>query len=182
MPITLDPAKQFVQIRLLYVEEETKYGNMNYVFINNKEDMDKWKSKGYKYEDEVKELMKPKTDKTPLPGVPIKEQANFDSTKVIYSINTKWKRMSWKDQNVIFSKCLRTSQNADGTPHTELDTITYRDMKLKQCLKEWDIRNAHGDIVPVNNEAIDSLSPDIANEFINAFERYTEASSEDLGE
>lgn len=90
--------------------------------------------------------------------------------------------MSWKDQNVIFSKCLRTTTGVDGVQRTELDTITYRDMKIKQCLKEWDLKDERGQLVPVSHDAIDNLTPEVVSELISAFERYTEASSNDLGE
>lgn len=176
MPITLDPAKQFVEIRLFYLEQiPSRGGDVNYIFINSKEEMEEWISKGYKHENEIK-TVNPKG-----PGMPVQDQS-FDPSKVIYTMRTKWKRMSWKDQNIIFSKCLKTVPGNDGVPRTELDTITYRDMKIKQCLKEWDIKNARGEVEPVSPQAIDSLIPEIVSELINAFERYTEANADDLGE
>lgn len=183
MPITLDPQKQFVTISLMYVEVNSKDSPTQFIFINSKDDLDEWKSKGYRYENEVKEFgQAQKSPKEPIPGMPVEDGEEFDPTKIIYSIRTKWKRMTWKDQNTIFSKCLKTVPGPDGAVRTDLDHITYRDMKLKLCLKEWDLQDEHARQVPVSNETIDMLTPDVAAELINAFERYTEASPTDLGE
>jgi hypothetical protein len=145
--------------------------------------MEEWKEKGYHIANDIDKL---KSEKKPehgssLPGMPVTE-GGIDPSKVIYTIKTKWRRMLWKDQNAIFSKCLKTQQRPDGTSRVELDTITYRDLKLKTCLKEWDFKDEKNRDVPVSIESIDSLMPEIATELINAFERYTEPSSEDLGE
>jgi len=173
MPITLDPSKQFVSITLYYVEEQSKHGVPVIKFITSKEQMDEWKEKGYRVESDA-DL---KSEKKQIPGMPVE-----DNGRIIYSIRTKWKRMSWKDQNVIFSRCLKTIPMPEGGARTELDTITYRDMKLKLCLKEWNLKDSSGRDAPVTNDAIDSLEPDIATELINTFERYTEANTGDLGE
>lgn len=179
MPITLDPAKQFVEIKLFYVEMPSKHGDFIYKFINNKEEMEEWREKGYKHEQEVKNSTPIKNDGK-IAGMPI--EPTHDPNKIIYSITTKWKRILWKDQNTILSKCIRPVQGQDGVSRTDFDTIAYRDMKLKQCLKEWDLKDERGNPVKVSMEAIDSLTPDVANELISAFEKYTEASSSDLGE
>ena len=175
MPIVLDPSRNFVEVKLFYVEETSSHCAPVYHFIDKKEDLENWKAKGYKHETEV--IGPANAKKTDVPGMPVQ-----NTTKLIYSISTKWKRMLWKDQNTIFSKCLRTRHNPEGVAQTELDSITYRDMKLKTCLKDWDLKDSAGNIVPVNNETIDMLTPEIANELINAFERYTEATADDLGE
>lgn len=178
MPIVLDPSKQFVEISLFYVEENHINKDTVYHFISSREDMEEWKAKGYRHENEIRDL---KSKDNPLPGVPIKDQS-FDSKKVIYSIRTKWKRLSWKDQNVIYSKCFKLVTAPDGTTKPEWDGLSFRDLKIKQCLREWDIKDGNNNPVPVSPETIDTLPPFVVSELINAFERYTEANAEDLGE
>lgn len=172
MPITLDPSKQFVEIKLFYIETMTARGPV-YKFIQNAKEMEGYKTAGYRHEFEIKEIIRSQKPESKI---------EYDSSKVIYSITTKWRRMLWKDHNIIFSKCIKVIQNPDGTTSSQLDSILYRDMKIKQCLKEWDLKDDRGQVVKVTNDNIDSLTPDIAMEMLNAFERYTEATADELGE
>lgn len=178
MPIVLDPSKNFVQIRIFYTEEKSSQGETVYKFITTQEEMKSLRESGFAHESEVKDLQQ--TKKEAIPGMPV--GATFDPAKIIYSINTKWKRMLWRDHNVIYSKCYKIIPNPDGTTRAEFDSFVYRDLKIKQCLKEWDLKDERGLAAPVTPEAIDSLLPDVAIEMLNAFERYTEATNEELGE
>jgi len=89
--------------------------------------------------------------------------------------------MTWKEQNQIYSRCLRNTAAADGTTRTELDGISYRDMKLKTCLKKWDFKDDKGEEIPVSESVIDRMVPEVAQKLLETFESVTEASEEDLG-
>lgn len=170
MPIVLDPSKSFVNITLFYIEQKKEHGNSVFHFVASRKEFDEWKTRGYRTEEELR------TAATEQSKVPV------DPTKIIEKIITTWKRLTWKDQNTIYSRCLKTVPGIDGKPTVELDTILYRDLKLKTCLKKWDIRDESGQILAVAPETIDLLVPEVAQEMLNAFERVTEASSFDLGE
>ena len=88
--------------------------------------------------------------------------------------------MTWKEQNQIYSRCLRQIPEAEGKTRTELDMIMYRDMKLKTCLKKWDLKGDNQQDIPITENIIDQLVPEVAQELLNNFEKVTEASEDDL--
>jgi len=184
MSIVLDPSKSFISIETYYIEEHKPHGNSIFHFLDKSQDFETWKNKGFKTQSEINQLAMPKTERQgPSTGVPISKQSVvFDSKKIIQKLVTTWKRMTWKDQNMIFSRCLRTVPGPDGQATTELDTIMYRDLKIKTCLKDWDLQDDNGVKVPINSDVIDSLAPEVAVALLNNFEMVTEASAEDLGE
>ena len=183
MPIVLDPSKNFVAIQFMYIEEENeKHGNSTYHFIGSRADFDTWKKKGYSTVDEItqQQLDTKDTDKqkTDQPGMPLKPP--IDPKKIIKILRTWWSRMTWKEQNQIYSRCIRQVPSEGGGARTELDMISYRDFKLKTCLKKWDYKDESGQDVPVSENIIDNLVPEVAQELLNNFELVTEANEEDL--
>lgn len=186
MSIVLDPSKNFVSIQLRYIEEQdTKHGNARYYFINSRAEFDNWKSKGYLTEEEMDNaaaVPAPAPQKE-QPGMPVQSpKPPQDPTKVIQILRTWWSRMTWKEQNQIYSRCLRQVPGAEGKTRTELDMIVYRDMKLKTCLKKWDLKDDTKQDIPITESIIDQLVPEVAQELLNNFEMVTEASEEQMGE
>jgi hypothetical protein len=168
----------------MYIEEiEEKYSTSKFHFLNNRAEFDSWKKRGYLTSDEFEEAKlaaRSAPQKTP-PGAPVESKPSPpDPKKVIQILRTWWSRMSWKEQNQIFSRCLRQSTSSEGTTKSEIDMILYRDMKLKTCLKKWDLQDDSGNEVPVSDAIIDSLVPEVAQELLSNFEAVTEASEEDL--
>jgi len=177
MSIVLDPSKSFVTIQLMYIEDkDEKHGNSRYYFVNSRADFDKWKAKGYQTEEEI---TKAAAVPDKQPGMPVKPPQ--DPTKVIQVLRTWWSRMTWKEQNQIYSRCLRQVPGAnEGATRTELDMISYRDMKLKTCLKRWDLKDDAGQDIAVSEVIVDQLVPEVAQELLNNFELVTEAGEDDL--
>lgn len=161
MPIVLDPDKQLIGISTYFVEEIRKHGNSVFHFIRSKDDFDEWKAKGYVAEDQISPDQ-PKPD------------------KIIRKILTYWKTVSWKDSNSILAKSLRQSIRPDGTHHQEVDGISYRDMKLKMCLKRWSLTDDGGKPIEISESIIDNLDPMFAHELLTSFEEITEPSANDL--
>jgi len=184
MSIVLDPSKNFVTIQIMYIEEkDSKHGNARYYFINSRADFDKWKSKGYLTEEEMEKItaVPAPAPQKEQPGMPVQPPKPLqDPTKIISILRTWWSRMTWKEQNQIYSRCLRQVPGAEGKIRTELDMIAYRDMKLKTCLKKWDLKDDSKQEVPITENIIDSLVPEVAQEMLNNFEMVTEASEDDL--
>jgi len=179
MSIILDPSKNFVAIQIMYIEEvDEKHSSSKFRFINSREEFDRWKAKGYVTSDEFeKNNLEP--EKKTEAGMP--QPSKPDPNKVIQILRTWWSRMTWKEQNIIYSKCLRQSTDSEGKTKTDLDMILYRDMKLKTCLKRWDLKDGVNE-VSVNENIIDSLFPEVAQELLSNFEKVTEAGDEELGE
>ena|SRR3990167_610708 len=88
--------------------------------------------------------------------------------------NTGWKLLDWADFNHIYGECFKYNTNPDGTTTGNLDFIKFRDMKLKTCLKSWDIKDSNGKPVPISASSINKLHPDVAAELLNGFEKATE--------
>lgn len=167
MSIVLDPNKSSVQISIFYIEEKKKNGNSVFKFATSGEQMEEWKTKGYRTRGEILQESQG-TATTPNAARPIQVRT------VIEVLNTTWKRMSWKEQNTIFSQSLRIV----GT-ESEIDALKYRDMKLKMCLKKWDAKDDEGSPIPLSTDTIDNLCPEVASELLRAFERVTEPSDDD---
>lgn len=184
MSIVLDPSKNFVSIQLMYIEEQdSKHGNARYYFINSRADLDNWKSKGYLTEEDMGKAadVPAPSPKKEQPGMPVQSaKPPQDPTKIISVLRTWWSRMTWKEQNQIYSRCLRQVPGTEGKTRTELDMISYRDMKLKTCLKKWDLKDDAKQEISVTENIIDNLVPEVAQELLNNFEMVTEASEDDL--
>ncbi|MHA2279293.1 MAG: hypothetical protein ACXAC5_00170 [Promethearchaeota archaeon] len=177
MSIVLDPSKSFVNFQMMYVEEkDEKHKNSRFHFINSRLEFDEWKKKGYVTSDELeKSNLNPGKSE---PGMP--EKPPINASKVIQILRTWWSRMTWKEQNQVYARCLRQSADAEGKTRTELDMIAYRDFKLKTCLKKWDLKDDDGQDIPVSEQIIDNLYPEVAQELLNHFELVTEASDDEL--
>ncbi len=175
MGIILDPDKNFVTVQLMFVEsKDEKHGASKFYFVNSRADFDAWKKKGYSTVDEGKTLDSAE-DKPGMPKKPIQ-----DPKKIIQVLRTWWSRMNWKEQNQIYARCLRQSTDSEGKTMTELDMISYRDMKLKTCLKRWDAKDDDGKEIQLGDNMIDLLDPTVAQQLLSEFEKVTEASEEDL--
>jgi len=178
MSIILDPNKSLVNIELYYVEDKKKHGNSVFHFIRSKEEMEDWRKKGYRTEQEMKtSSTEPvKESAAAMPGSVVK---SFDPNKVINRVETSWKRITWADQNSLLSASMTNVARPDGQMSVELDGIKYRDKKLKTCLKRWDIKDENGQPVQVDDNVIDMLAPEVAQELLSSFERVTEPTEED---
>jgi len=205
MAIILDPSKNFVNIDLLYIEKphymqvgtEKILNHTTYVFIHGPEELDEWRAKGYMLKAEWQQMIAKQQPQTP-PAEQTKSEPGKDGIRVaqplpqapptqdgqeerlIERLSTSWKRMTWKESNLIFSHSLRPKLQPTPEEDTELDPVAYRDWKLKTCLKRWDITDADGNVLDVTPENIDALPPEVAHELLVAFEKITETTEKDL--
>lgn len=107
----------------------------------------------------------------------VRSPEDFERLKAdqnFHELKTGWKPLSWSEHNIIYSKCLNYLPNSEGLASGNLDVIKFRDLKLKACLKSWDLKDSQGQPIPVTSEVIDRLHPDVAGELLNAFEKVTE--------
>ena len=108
------------------------------------------------------------------------KKPTIDPKKTINILRTWWSRMTWKEQNIIYARCLRQSTDVEGRVRSEIDMIAFRDLKLKSCLKKWDLKNDAGQDVSISDSMIDNLYPEVAQELLNTFEKITEATGDEL--
>jgi len=182
MSIILDPSKNFVAIQIMYIEEkDSKHDNVKYSFINSHAEFESWKAKGYSTKEEI-EISKTTTASSPSenqPGMPVGSSGQ-NSEKIIQVLKTWWSRMNWKEQNIILGQCFKQTTGSDGESKTDLDMIVYRDMKLKTCLKKWDLKDDNNQEITITPSVIDSLVPEVAQQLLNNFEQVTEATDKQL--
>jgi len=174
MSLILDPRKQVIDLTIFYVEEKKAHGTAVFHFIKSKQDFTYWNSKGYHTAEEIQQIREENQAKERA------GQVMIDTTRVIEAINTRWRRLTWGDQNSIYSKSIRSMQLSDGRAKSEFDGILFRDSKLKTCLKQWDLKDDAGNPIECTPQNIDLLIPEVAMELIRQFETLTEPSEEDL--
>lgn len=174
MSVLID-GTNLVAIQMFFVEVENRNGGESFYFIRNQSDFEDWKAKGYKTQEEFDKI---KSSASNSPGMPAVKEG--DSKKIISELTTWWSRMSWREQNMTYSRCLKQVTGSDGEQKTVLDSILFRDAKLKICLKKWNLKNDSNEEVPITEQVIDSLVPEVASELLFNFEKVTEASEDDL--
>ena len=178
MSIILD-AGSLISVQLMYVENfDEKFGTTTFSFLHSKEDFAEWKKKGYLTTDEVEEIKKQQSIPNDKPGAPEK---TIDPKKVIIILRTWWNRMTWKEQNQTYARCLSQIPDGEGRTRTELNLLLFRELTLKTCLKKWDLKEA-GKEIPLSEKIIDSLVPEVAQELLSTFEKLIEPKEKDLGE
>jgi hypothetical protein len=183
MPLILDPSQQVVTFTIFFVTEKRLHGNVVYHFIRDAQAMEEWREKGYRTEDEIATILGKQGNvagEEPAEVAVEEGEAPFDPLLVIEKVSTVWRRPQWKDSNVMFSKSLKQITQQDGKVAAHIDPIHYRDLKLKTCLKKWDIKVPDGKDLPLSADSIDSLPPEVAEELIDTFEKLTEPSEEDV--
>ena len=166
--------KDLISILILFTEEKTRNGSSRFKFINSKEQHEAFKAQGYITDQEFERFK----NEPSAPGMPVKQKP--DSSKLINSLKTYWSPLTWKAQNEIYSRCLKQVINPqDGSKTAEIDGILYRELKLKKCLKRWSLKDETGKEIPVTENVIDNLHPEIALELLSNFEKVTENTEED---
>lgn len=186
MSIILDPNKSFVTIDIYYVEEKKDHGNTFFHFINGKEEFEEWKEKGYKTKEEIIEEIKLSEETPQIPSsVPRKKSIDPEKLieigdyKIINKLVTHWRQLTWKESNSILSRSMKEVRTDTGYT-SELDPLLYRDFKLKTALKGWNAKDDKGYDIPLNEQAVDNLIPEVAAALLINYEKVCEQSSEEF--
>ena len=96
--------------------------------------------------------------------------------KSVQILNTRWKPLTWKEQNEV----MKLSSQIDATTgESQFDFVAYRDAIIKKCLKEWDARE-NGQVVPVTPQKIDSLPATVATSLFKKFEEISTYTEEEI--
>ncbi len=100
-----------------------------------------------------------------------------DGDKEIEKISTKWKTLSWSEQNEVSSQSTKVINQSTG--QRQFDIINYRDTIIKKCLREWDL-TMNEKPVPVTPELINKLPGPIIMELYNKFEGVMDYTEEEV--
>ncbi len=178
MSIVINTETEFINIRIYYIEEVKQQGISVFTFIKNKDEFEVWAAKGYKSEEDlIKGILADNPNMPHSTQNPIKVPANANEGKIIREIHSSWRRMTWAEQNQVWSQCLKQIAGEDGKSKMDFDGIKYRELKLKKCLKTWNITDDAGVAVPLTPQSIDNLVPEAARELLDNFEKVTEAAT-----
>lgn len=104
------------------------------------------------------------------------EYEKYKSDPNFKELDTGWKTMDWGDYNEINSACLKYKTDENGVTISSMDFVKFRDMKLKACLKQWNLKDDLGKQIPITPAIIDKLYPEVAAELLLGFEKATELS------
>jgi hypothetical protein len=74
-------------------------------------------------------------------------------------LNTYWSVLNWQENNAITKAS--TTKNEETTYGKEVDQLRLQDLKIKTCLKKWDLKDEDGKDLPVTPENINRLESDI---------------------
>jgi len=102
----------------------------------------------------------------------LQDEAKKAEVKVL---NTNWKVLTWKQQNVITKKA--TVFTNDG--QQDLDLFEYRDQRIKTCLHSWDLTDDRGVPIAATAENIDQLPSEFVFALINKYDKATSLTEEE---
>ena len=102
--------------------------------------------------------------------------SDSEKSKDVESITTRWKVVSWKEQNEVMDLA---SRGVGPGGDRQFNFLVYRDAMIKRCLKEWDLTQNEKP-VPVTPEAIDSLPGPVVVDLYQKFERVLDYTDEEL--
>jgi len=149
---------QIVEIKLYYKDIVTSGGINKIIVLSDKEG----KIQFQQQEDFIKQKQE-------------KQEEIKETDRPIKVLTTMWKVLSWGDQNNLSKMCERyTPDGLQG-----IDYFKFRDLRMKSCIKSWDIKDIKGTPVPVTSEIIDTLPPDIVFALIDRYDTTTEGSQDE---
>ena len=85
----------------------------------------------------------------------------------VHCLNTVWKVMSWKDDNEIVKQSTYFNVNSSMN---DLDPFKYRDLRIKQCIRSWDMKDDKGNAIQFRPELIDKMPSDIVHALIAKYD------------
>ena len=106
----------------------------------------------------------------------LEDEKTRDQVKIL---NTRWKQLTWKESNAI------TRQTESTNPQTgapDFDFSLFQDLRVKNCLKWWDIKQNETDDapIPVTDDAIDKIKAPVIRALLDKFEASNTAGEDEL--
>lgn len=106
-----------------------------------------------------------------------KKMMEDESTKSSIKVNNFYFSLyTWNMQKHVQKNCYYLNVE---TGIQDFDWVRARDMKLVQCLKKWDLLDENGRDLPVTQENIDSLQPEVVTYLLDELEEISSVSYDD---
>ena len=95
-------------------------------------------------------------------------------------LNTKWKKMSWKEENDLMKACEKDGDSGEGP---SFDYSKYQDKRVKTMLSWWDLKAKENDPepLPVSPENVDKMPSAVIRSLLEKFDATNNISEESLG-
>lgn len=106
------------------------------------------------------------------------ESENEDDKKRVQILNTEWRSLTWKESNTI------TKDSMYFDPHQgmqDVDYFQYRDLRIKSCLKKWDLKDDNGKPVPCTPDVIDQLPAEVVFALVNRYDTAVNLDEDEKG-
>jgi|TARA_Y100000296_G_C5002532_1_gene170952 hypothetical protein len=131
--------EELISIPLYYTYKDGKYGSKRLVILGD---------------EQAKKLLESEEEETK------------DSVCIL---NTKWKSLSWKEQNELVKQSEKPNPTT-GMP--DLNWPVYQDVRVKTCLKSWDFKLNPNDPEPVkvSPDVIDKMNSQVIRALLDKFD------------
>ena len=104
--------------------------------------------------------------------------ADEKTEKDVNMLNTWWKVLSWQDSNNITNASKVTGEKAMPG---ELDYYRFRDLRIKMCMKKWDLKGDNGSDIPLTPDTINKLPVDVVLTLNSKYEELMNLDGEEVG-
>ncbi len=98
--------------------------------------------------------------------------------KRVQVLNTGWRSLTWKEQNDITKESMYYDHNQGMQ---DVDYFSYRDQRIKKCLKSWDLKDDQGRPQPCDAERIDQLPAEVVFALVNKYDSAVTLDEEERG-
>ena len=102
-----------------------------------------------------------------------------DKKDQVQILNTKWKQLSWKEQNDLMKQAEKVNAQT-GMP--DLDWNAYQDVVIKKCLKSWDYTEGEENPQPVQvtPQNIDKMHSAVIRSLLNKFSSISDVADNEM--
>ena len=154
----LNSVNQLVTVKLYYKSVRTKSGVDKIIVLTDEEGEEGMK----KQEDIIKEKQE-------------KGEKITEEDRKIEVLTTQWKSLNWGDQ----TKIMKKSERFNPKGEQNIDWLSFRDLRIKNCLVNWDIKDAKGNPVPLSSETVDMLPSNVVAELFSKYIDLVEGTEEE---
>lgn len=106
------------------------------------------------------------------------ESSVEEDKKRVEVLNTQWHSLSWGDSNMITKDCVYFDHNQGMQ---DIDYFKYRDLRIKKCLKSWDLKDDKGNPVPCVPEVIEKLPVEVVFALVNKYDEIVNLDNDEQG-
>jgi len=107
------------------------------------------------------------------------EKSNLkdDEKKKFSEINIKMRELTWG----LYNQLQEDAMTEDSTGKAQFNVKVYKENRLLKLIQTWDAIDGDSNPVPINNNSVSHLAPDIAETILRAYDEFSFISEEEEG-